>query len=80
MNVDETKGMQLLFGKKSSVWMVDLCGACVVSGLVVILFIAQNGRCRFIVIVLMCLGRSVCYPIWMSKEHDLFIIVQCKRS
>ena len=28
VNVDKTKGMQLLFGKKSSVSKVDPCGAC----------------------------------------------------
>ena len=28
VNVDKTKGMQLLFGKKSSVWKVDLYGVC----------------------------------------------------
>ena len=28
VNVDKTKGMQLLFGKKSSVSNVDLCGVC----------------------------------------------------
>ena len=28
MNVDKTKGMQLLFGKKSSVLKVDPCGVC----------------------------------------------------
>ena len=30
LNVDKTKGMQLLFGKKSSVSKVDPCGFCVV--------------------------------------------------
>ena len=28
VNVDKTKGMQLLFGKKSSVSKVDPCGVC----------------------------------------------------
>ena len=28
VNIDKTKGMQLLFGKKSSVSKVDLCGVC----------------------------------------------------
>ena len=28
VNVDKRKGMQLLFGKKSSVLKVDLCGVC----------------------------------------------------
>ena len=28
LNVDKTKGMQLLFGKKSSVSKVDPCGVC----------------------------------------------------
>ena len=37
VNVDKTKGMKVLFGKKSSVFKVDPCGS-VVCGLVVILF------------------------------------------
>ena len=28
MNVDKTKGIQLLFGKKSKVLKVDPCGVC----------------------------------------------------
>ena len=56
LNVDKTKGMQLLFWKKSSVSKVDLL-VSVVSGLVVILFSVRNVRCGFIVVVLMCLGR-----------------------
>ena len=28
VNVDKTEGIQLLFGKKSSVSKVDLCGVC----------------------------------------------------
>ena len=28
VNVDKTKGMQLLFGKKSSVLKMDPCGVC----------------------------------------------------
>ena len=55
MNVDKTKGMQLLFGNKSSALKVDSCS--VVSGLVVILFSVRSVRGGFIVIVLMCLGR-----------------------
>ena len=52
VNVDKTKVMQLLFGKKSSVSKVG----SVVSRLVVILFSVRNVRDEFIV-VLMCLGR-----------------------
>ena len=37
VNVDKTKGMQLLFGKKSSVFKVDLA-VPMVSRLVVIIF------------------------------------------
>ena len=37
VNVVKTKGMQLLFGKKSSVLKVDICGVYG-KGLVVILF------------------------------------------
>ena len=43
VNVDKTKGMQLLFGKKSSVSKVDL-KVSVVNGLVVILFSVRNVR------------------------------------
>ena len=28
VNVDKTKGVQLLFGKKSSLLKVDACGVC----------------------------------------------------
>ena len=28
MNVDKTKSMQLLFGKKGSVWKMGPCGVC----------------------------------------------------
>ena len=52
VNVDKTKGMKVLFGKKSSVFKVDPCGS-VVCGLVVILFNVRNVRDGFIVIVLM---------------------------
>ena len=53
VNVDKTKGMQLLFGKKSSVSNLDTCGVC---GVVVILFSVRNIKVLFIVVVLMCLG------------------------
>ena len=52
VNVDKTKVMQLLFGKKSSASKV----VSVVSRLVVILFSVRNVRDEFIV-VLMCLDR-----------------------
>ena len=58
VNVYKTKGMKVLFGKKSSVLKVDPCGS-VVCGLVVILFNVRNVRDGFIVIVLMHLGRRV---------------------
>ena len=49
-----------------------------VSGLVVIVFSVRNIRGRFIVIVLICLGRRVYYRVGMSLsvEHDLVIIDQ----
>ena len=28
VNVDKTNGMQVLFGKKNSIWKVDPCGVC----------------------------------------------------
>ena len=55
VNVDKTKGMQLLFGKKSSILKVDPCVIC--RKLVVTLFNVRNGRGGFIVVVLICLGR-----------------------
>ena len=48
VNVDKTKGMQLSFGKKSSVSKVDPC---------VILFSVRNVTGGFIIVALMCLGR-----------------------
>ena len=33
VNVDKTKGMLLLFGKKSSVSKLDPCGVCVEQGI-----------------------------------------------
>ena len=56
INVDKTKGMQLLFGKKISVLKVDTCGVCSKS-LVVILFSVQSVRGRSIIIALMYLGK-----------------------
>ena len=51
VNVDKTKGMQLLFGKKSSVSKVDPCGACGEEvGCI-------NVRGGFIVVVPIPLGR-----------------------
>ena len=76
VNIDETKGMQLFFGKKSSVLKVDPCGVCS-DGLVVVLFSVRNVGGGFIVAVLMCLGRRpVNYHVVMSLsvEHVLVII------
>ena len=56
INVDKTKGMQLLLGKKISVLNVDTCGVCSES-LVVILFSVQSVRGRSIIIALMYLGK-----------------------
>ena len=56
INVDKTKGMQLLLGKKISVLKVDTCGVCSES-LVVILFSVQSVRGRSIIIALMYLGK-----------------------
>ena len=56
VNVDKTKDMQSLFGKKRSVRKWTLV-VFVVIGLVVILFTAQNVTGGFMVVVLMCLGR-----------------------
>ena len=52
MNVDKTKGMQLLFGKKSSISKVNPCGVCG-ERISVFLFSVRN----VIAHVLMCLGR-----------------------
>ena len=56
VNVDKTKGRQLLFWKECSVSKVDLC-VSEMSGLVVILFSVRNVRDGFIVVVMVCLGR-----------------------
>ena len=56
VNVDKTKDMQSLFGKKRSVRKWTLV-VFVVIGLVIILFTAQNVTGGFMVVVLMCLGR-----------------------
>ena len=56
MNVDKTKGMQLLFGKRSSVSKVDPFGVCG-EWVVVILFSVRNVRGGLIFVVLMCLDR-----------------------
>ena len=56
VNVDKTKAMQFLFGKKSSVSKVDPCGVCS-EWLIVIPFTARNVRVGFIVVILMYLGR-----------------------
>ena len=56
VNVDKTKGTQLLCGKKSSVSKVDPCGVCG-ERVDLILSSVRNVRGGFIVIVLMCLGR-----------------------
>ena len=65
VNVNKTKGMQLLFGKKKNVLKVDLV-VFVVSRLVVILFTVRIVRGWFIVVVLMCLGRCVQYHVGIS--------------
>ena len=56
VNVSNTKGMQLLFGKKSGV-SKEILVVLVGSGLLVILFSVRNVRGGFIIVVLMCLGR-----------------------
>ena len=55
-NFDKTKGMQLSFGKKSSVSKVDPCGVCG-EWVGLILLSVRNVRGGFIIVVLMCLGR-----------------------
>ena len=77
VNVNKTKGMQLLFEKKV-VFRKKILVVSLVSGLVVILSIVQNVRGGFTVVVLMCLGRSVYYGVQMSLsvEHVLVKIVQ----
>ena len=59
VNVDKTKDMQLLFGKKKNVSKVDPCDVCGewVDCIQCTLFSVQNVRGGFIVVVLMCLGR-----------------------
>ena len=56
VNVEKTKGVQLLFGKEI-VFQNWILVVSVVSGLVVILFSVRNVRGGFIMVVLMCLGR-----------------------
>ena len=56
VNVEKTKGMQLLFGKEI-VFRNWILVVSVVSGSVVILFSVRNVRGGFIMVVLMCLGR-----------------------
>ena len=58
VNVDKTKCVQLLFGKKRSISKVDPPGVCGEwAGLVVILFSVRKIIGGFIAVVLMCLGR-----------------------
>ena len=58
VNIDKTKCVQLLFGKKRSVSKVDPRGVCGERvGLVVILFSVRKIIGGFIAVVLMCLGR-----------------------
>ena len=73
VNVHKTKGMQLLFGKKSPVSSVDPCGVCGV-----ILLNVRNVRGQLTVVALMCLGVLVYYCVGMSLsvEHILVIIIQ----
>ena len=56
VNVDKTKGIQLIFGKESSVSEVDPCGAPA-ERVGCNLFNVRNVRGGLIVVVLMCLGR-----------------------
>ena len=56
VNVEKTKGVQLLFGKEI-VFQNWILVVSVVSGLVVILFSVRSVRGGFIMVVLMCLGR-----------------------
>ena len=56
VNVEKTKGVQLLFGKEI-VFQNWILVVTLVSGLVVILFSVRNVRGGFIMVVLMCLGR-----------------------
>ena len=56
VNVDKTKGIQLLFGKKA-VFQRWILVVSVVNRLVIILFSVRNVRGGFIVVVLMCLRR-----------------------
>ena len=62
VNVDRAKGMQLLFGKKSSVSKV--------RKLVVIPLSVRNVRHGFIIVVVMCLGRWVYYLVRMSSSVE----------
>ena len=71
VNVDKTKGMQLLFGKKSSVSKVDLCGVCGER-----IFSLRNVRNGFIVAILMYRGQSTIVSGCLSVENVLVIIVQ----
>ena len=54
VKIDKTKGMQLLFGKKSGVSKVDPCG---ISGEQAGCNSILNVRGSLIIVVLMCLGR-----------------------
>ena len=76
INVGKTKGIQLLFGTKSSILKMDSCGVCF-EWVVVILFSVRNVRGGFIN-VLMDLSRWDYYQVGMSLsvEHVLVIIVQ----
>ena len=62
VNVDRAKGMQLLFGKKSSVSKV--------RKLVAIPLSVRNVRHGFIIVVVMCLGRWVYYLVRMSSSVE----------
>ena len=77
VNVDKTKGMLLLCRNNSIILKVDPCGVC--SERVGCNSI-QCTKCQggFIVVALMCLGRSVYYCVRMSLsvEHVLVIIFQ----
>ena len=76
MNVDKTKGVQLL--RRKVVFLKSILVVSVVSRLVVILFSVRYVRDGFMVVILMSLGRWVYYHVRtsLSVEHALVIIVQ----
>ena len=84
VTVDKTNGMQLLFGKKSSVSKVDPYGVCGERMLVIILLKVRNARSGFIV-VLICLGRCVFRYVFVCRiclDHNSTVeeYLDCKRG